>query len=56
MTPPKIICKVNVILQLHIRVVVPVAACGTAAATAAITAGKTKVKFRDPAKNKRTSD
>jgi hypothetical protein len=55
LTPPKIICKVNVILQLRIcavAVVVSVAACGTAA----ITAGKTKVKFRGPTKNKRTSN
>jgi hypothetical protein len=34
-------------------VVVTVAASGTAADTVAITACKTKVKFRGPAKNKR---
>jgi hypothetical protein len=37
-------------------VVVPVAASGTAAATVAITADKTTVKFRGPAKNERTSN
>jgi hypothetical protein len=44
---------------LHIRdapVAVPVAASGTAASTAAETADKTEIKFRGPAKNKRTSN